>query len=42
MPLVQLGVRVDDLRVPQQPVAEVVYYGGDGEDAAKRGCPEFR
>ena len=35
MPLVQLGVRVDDLRVPQQPVAEVVYDGGDGEDAAK-------
>jgi hypothetical protein len=35
MLLVQLGVCVDDLRVLQQPVAEVVYYGGDGEDAAK-------
>src|SRR5215469_16447867 len=33
MPLVQLRVRVDDLLVPQQPVAEVVDYGGDGEDA---------
>ena len=35
MPLVQLGVRVDDLRIPQQPVAEVVHFGGDGEDAAQ-------
>src|SRR5215471_17314276 len=35
MPLVQLGVRVDDLRVLHQPVAEVVDDGGDGEDAAK-------
>src|SRR5262249_15125638 len=35
MPLVQLGVRVDDLRVPHQPVAEVVDDGGDGEDAAE-------
>jgi hypothetical protein len=31
--LVQLGVRLDDRRVLQQPVAEVVYDGGDGEDA---------
>ena len=35
MPLVQVGVRIDDLRVIQQPVAEIVDYGGDGEDAAK-------
>src|SRR5215510_12210678 len=35
MPLAQLGVRVDDLRVLHQPVAEVVDDGGDGEDAAK-------
>src|SRR5215471_18243463 len=35
MPLAQFGVRVDDLRVLHQPVAEVVDDGGDGEDAAK-------
>src|SRR5215510_12898737 len=35
MPLMQLGVRVDDLRVLHQPVAEVVDDGGDGEDAAE-------
>src|SRR5262249_29651598 len=35
VPLVQLGVRVDDLRVLYQPVAEVVDYGGDVEDAAQ-------
>src|SRR5215470_12923197 len=35
MPLVQLGVRVDDLRVPQQPVAEVVDHGRDVEDATQ-------
>jgi hypothetical protein len=35
MPLVQLGVRVDDLRVPQHPVAEVVGHGGNGEDATQ-------
>src|SRR5215472_9069772 len=35
MPLAQFGVRVDDLRVPQQPVAEVVDDGGNSEDAAK-------
>src|SRR5215472_18288471 len=32
MPLV---LRVDDLRVPHQPVAEVVDYGGNGEDATQ-------
>src|SRR5215467_2441667 len=35
MPLAQFGVRVDDLRVLHQPVAEVVDDGGDGEDAAE-------
>src|SRR5215470_15301305 len=35
MPLAQLGVRVDDLRVLHQPVAEVVDDRGDGEDAAQ-------
>src|SRR6516162_769118 len=35
MPLAQFGVRVDDLRVLHQPVAEVVDDGGDGEDAAQ-------
>src|SRR5262249_32340236 len=35
MPLVQLGVRVDDLRVLQQPVAEVVDHGRDVEDATQ-------
>src|SRR5215469_7089344 len=35
MPLVQFGVRVDDLRVLYQPVAEVVDDGRDGEDAAE-------
>src|SRR5262249_50548829 len=35
VPLAQFGVRVDDLRILQQPVAEVVDDGGDGEDAAK-------
>src|SRR6516165_6555066 len=35
MPLMHFGVRVDDLRVLHQPVAEVVYDCGDGEDAAE-------
>src|SRR5215468_11860610 len=35
MPLAQFGVRVDDLRILHQPVAEVVDDGGDGEDAAE-------
>src|SRR5215831_17887129 len=35
MPLMQLGVRVDDLRVLQQPVAEVVDHGRDVEDATQ-------
>jgi hypothetical protein len=35
MPHVQLGVGVDDLRVLQQPVAEAVDDGGDGEDATQ-------
>src|SRR6516165_8551039 len=35
VPLVQLGVRVDDLLVLQQPVAEIVHYRGDVEDAAQ-------
>src|SRR5215472_5101874 len=35
MPLVQLGVRVDDLRVLHQPVAEIVDHGRDVEDAAQ-------
>src|SRR5215469_6402532 len=35
MPLAQFGVRVDDLRVLHQPVAEVVDDGGDGEDATQ-------
>src|SRR5215469_10327415 len=35
MPLVQLGVRVDDLWVLQEPVAEVVDDGGNGEDATQ-------
>src|SRR5215469_71712 len=35
MPLAQFGVRVDDLRVLHQPVAEVVDDGGAGEDAAQ-------
>src|SRR6516225_2874318 len=35
MPLAQFGVRVDDLRVLHQPVAEVVDDGGDGEYAAE-------
>src|SRR5262249_32346447 len=35
VPLVQLGVRINDGRVLQQPVAEAVDYGGDGEDAAQ-------
>src|SRR5215475_14065311 len=35
MPLAQFGVRVDDLRVLHQPVADVVDDGGDGEDAAE-------
>src|SRR5215471_18301593 len=35
MPLAQFGVRVDDLGVLHQPVAEVVDDGGDGEDATQ-------
>src|SRR5215470_3022951 len=35
VPLVQLRVRVDDLRVLQHPFAESVRHGGDGEDAAQ-------
>jgi len=35
MPLVRLGVRVGDLRVLHQPVAEVVDHGGDVADAAQ-------
>ena len=35
MPLVQVGVRVDDLRVLQHPLAEAVGHGSDGEDAAQ-------
>jgi len=33
--VLQLGVRVDDLRVLQEPVAEVVDHGRDVEDAAQ-------
>src|SRR3954453_17061966 len=35
VPLVQLGVPVDDLRVLNPPVAEVVDHGRDVEDAAQ-------
>src|SRR6266566_1758671 len=35
MPFVQLGVRLDDLWVLQESVAEVVHYGGNGEDATQ-------
>src|SRR2546421_10571284 len=35
MPFVQLGVRLDDLWVLQQSVAEVVHDGGNGEDATQ-------
>src|SRR5262245_29211783 len=35
MPLVQVGVRVDDLRVLQHPFAEVVHHGGDVADTAQ-------
>src|SRR5215469_3786442 len=35
VPLVQLRVCVDDLRILQQPVAEVVDHGGDVEDTAQ-------
>src|SRR2546421_3772349 len=35
MPFVQLGVRLDDLWVLQESVAEVVHDGGNGEDATQ-------
>src|SRR5438105_938642 len=35
MPFVQLGVRLDDLWVLEESVAEVVHYGGNGEDATQ-------
>src|SRR5215468_3252316 len=35
VPLMQLGVRIDDGLVLQQPVAEAVDYSGDGEDSAE-------
>jgi hypothetical protein len=42
----QLGVCLDDLWVLQEPVAEVVHYGDDGEDATQtfiksRLCHDF-
>src|SRR5947199_9354649 len=46
MPLVQLGVRLDDLWVLQESVAEVVHYGGNSKDATQtfiksRFCHDF-
>src|SRR5262249_25589618 len=35
MPFVQFGVRLDDLGVLQESVAEIVADGGDGEDATQ-------